>query len=727
MTKENILCMFNTLVLRRLMSSFVFLLVILLLLRGHAANAGIPNVLIDDWQGFFQCGDSEFHFSLSLREQEVRMSGSIEYKAVNGQRLKMSARDELIGSAEGFGNSLSISSSTLGHTWVRMFYDEQKDRLFGKIDFRGSEMCSYAIAERKETNKLSKDLSDISRKPPQITQSKNLNKCDRDTKKWLTQISQFQSPLDHDPKGLALYFLQDEQFKPHFGKSVFAINDSKLSELNTQLMYGCREQIQKSLQLNEVKGMLQAYLTGAFGTAMNLWLDGQAATATNHWLSRIKQDMAQARQASEDDVTLLRSHLTMFRLPGQGTLNNFNAELLAYGTSQAHKNKHSELANLMKLEPNWTNLLALTRVNPDRNIDPEVRRKLIDSVRTHIAKHWNTAFKSYIAAQDNSIETARDSLIPLTLQPGTGSMMHYLSADAIETINSMILEKRLKLATEFASQESENYMKAFSEPDNEIASMRRWEQVERELKQKYQSLLNDRPFSTFNIERRAYYKKLLNSAHSALLLEVGKIHSPAALDEWINKLFPWDLIDDDDRAVRSKLRLDRLADIAPFYGADHEAYFNAIFYGDVNLIKQFERQHLDSKIDLNLLPRVVSVYLLEYEKRRTRACLRADAIALDVKTTTPETVTKNGMGVVISRTPESTTYNRYRVNKEFESILLKLNTKVLDPGRDFRGVIGGQIGQLYTSMRRVMDTYPCDSIQIQTLEKNFIKLYEDML
>lgn len=590
------------------------------------ANAGIPKVLLGDWQGVFQCGDSEFNFTLGLREQEERLSGNVHYKAVNGERLGVAVNSQLIGSGEGFGNSLSIETITNDiskRVWIRMLYDEKKDRLFGKIDFHGSEVCSYAIAEKSGINKLKKELSKNSKAP--------------------------------------------------------------------------------------------GYQ----------WIDGQTTDSINRWMARIKQDIKQERQASEVDVAWLRNHLAFFKLPEMASLKILDQELSVYRISQAKKNQTNELDKLMKLEPNWANLLALTQVNPDRNIDPDVRRKMIDSVRTHIAKHWQSAFKKFFADQDDTLETARDKLVPLSRQTDTGSMMHYLPEGAISVINNMILERRLKLAADFAAHESKNYYQAFPEPENYVASIKRWEQIERDLKQTYQDLLRDPPFYEFNAQRHAHYKSLLEKGQSALIVEINKINSPTELDAWFNQAFPWDLIDEEARASRVNLRLNRLAEIAPFYGADKEEYFNAIFRGDINQIKQFERQHLDSTININLLPGVVSVYLLEYEKRRTRVCLRSDAIPIDVTTTRSGTETRDGMGILINQTPEYTTYSRLRVNKEFTSIVPKIKLAAINPGGGHIGFIGGQIEDLHNSMRRVMDTYPCDSIQIKTLERNFIKLYED--
>ena len=205
------------------------------------------------------------------------------------------------------------------------------------------------------------------------------------------------------------------------------------------------------------------------------------------------------------------------------------------------------------------------------------------------------------------------------------------------------------------------------------------------------------------------------------MAEIAKIDSPSELDEWFNQVFPWDLLDEEARTIRRDLRLDRLAEIAPFYGADNAEYFDAIYYGDLARIAQFERSLLQSDLTVNLLPGVVAVYLLEYEKRRTRSCLQSDAIALDVTTTIPATETRNELGVVINWTIEQRTYERFRVNKEFADILPKINVK---PGAGHYGYIGGQIETLHNSMRRVMDNYPCDSKQIKTLEKRFIGLYE---
>ena len=707
-----------------LLSVFIICGYFFLLIFSPFSSASSSKILPGDWEGFFQCGDSEFRFTLNLRDHERGLAGELHYKALNGHRLGLDARSQLIGSAEQFGRSLSIESSSNDISkivWVKMLYDQQKDRLFGKIDFRGSEMCSYAIAERKGANRLSNELSNVSRTPPQLPQGKHPQKCDRNTKNWLGQLTQLPVSNSGDAKAIALHMLQDDNFKRHFGKNAMSLSSAKIAEINTQLTYGCRDFIPKSPQFSQAKSLLQGYLTGAFGSAMNLWLDGQASEATNRWMALIQQEMKQGRAASQDDIAWLRNHLKFVRLPALSSLETFDAELEAYRIQQARKNHSTDIDQLIKQEPTWTNLLALSKINPDRSIDPEARRKMVDAVRAHIARHWQPAIQNYIAAQQNTVETARDLFVPMTQQPAIGSMLHYLPAGAVDNINQLFLQQRNKLAADFAAQESENYQKAFLEPQQYVASMKRWQQIERDLIQKYQNLLQEPPFYPFNAQRTAYYQNLLAKGHEELMAEIAKIDSPSELDAWFSQVFPLDLIDEKTRTTRKYLRLDRLAEIAPFYGADNAEYFNAIFHGDLTGIAQFEQHFLQSSQRVNLLQDVIAVYLLEYEKRRTRACLQSDSIPLDVTTTTPATETRNELGVVISWTMEQRTYERFRVNKEFANILPKINVK---PGAGQYGYIGGQIGALHDSMRRVMDNYPCDSKQIKTLEKRFIGLYE---
>jgi len=696
-------------------------------LFSQVSYAATPKPLLGDWQGVFQCGDSEFNFTLSLHEHQRGLAGEVYYKALHGQRLGLEARSPLVGSAEEFGKSLSVETSTNDlskHVWVKMVYDQQTDRLFGKVDFRGSEICSYAIAERKGANQLSKELSKVSRSRPELPQVRNPQKCDRNTKNWLAQLEDLPASQGRDPKAIALHLLSDKNFKPFFGKNAGALNPGKVAEISAQLTYGCREFISQIPQFAPVKGMIEAYLTGAFGSAMNLWLDGQASEATNRWMAGLQQAMAQGQAASPDDIAWLRNHLTFVRLPALSSLETLGTALQSYQTQQAKNDHSNEIDKLMQQEPTWTTLLALSRVNPDRNIDPVVRRNMVDAVRAHIAQHWQPAIQNYVAAQQNTLEVARDLFVPMTQQSAIGGMLHYLPAGAVDRINQLFLQRRHELAADFATQESENYANAFTEPQHYVASMKRWQQIERELTQKYQGLLREPPFYPFNAQRKAYYQNLLTNGQAELVAEMAKIDSPTELDAWFNQVFPWDLLDEDARATRSRLRLNRLAEIAPFYGADHADYFDAIFHGDLPRIAQFERNFLQANHSGNLLRGVIAVYLLEYEKRQTRACLQSDALVLDAATSRPATETRDGYGVLINQTMESTSYDRYRVNKEFSGIVAKIDVAALKPGGGSRGFVGGQKEALHNSMRRIMDHYPCDSKQMKTLEKNFIRLYD---
>lgn len=702
---------------------------ILLMLIAPFGKAAIPKDLLGDWQGVFHCADSEFHFTLGLSEQEGRLSGELNYRAVSGSRLGEAANTQLLGSAESFGNSLSIHVATSdinNRAWIRMAYDEQKQRLFGKFDIHGYQHCSYAIAERAGVNSLQKELAKIPRSQKKITKMKNANKCGRDIKKWLSQLAAVNASDIQSQKPVALYLIQDENFKPYFGKSVFSLSDSKASEIGYQLLFGCRDQISANPKYRSLQEALGNYvLENQAEVRVRLWLDSQASGSANRWMARIKKDIQQGRLVSPDDVGWLRNHLPAFQEIAIVSTAALGEELKSFQTSRALLVQTSQLEELMKQEPSWKNLVAISKVNPDRTIAPEVRREIVSSIRVHITKHWRPAVEDYVADQ-NTLEEVRDLLVPLSSLQDGWSLGQYLPKEAVDTINSMLHDRRLKLTADFVAREVENYRVAFPEPENHVASLARWGEIEQELKEKYQDLLREPPLQEFNKQRRAYYNDLLKKGQSALIAEIGMINSPEVLDPWLSRHFPWYFIDEDAKSLMVRLRLNRLAEIAPFYGADNREYFEAIYKGDVGRIKQFEREHLNSQINLTLLPGVIAVYLLEYEDRRTRACLRSDAIALDVTTSRPETVTRDGRGVLINQSLESTSRQRHRVNKDFESILPKINPVSSRPGGGFTGFVGGQVEMLHNSMRRVMDTYPCDSIQIKTLEKNFIKLFNQL-
>ena len=110
-----------------MMSAYFFLVMF-----SQVSNASASTVLPGDWEGIFQCGDSEFRFTLGLREHEQGLSGDVHYQALDGQRLGMEASSQLVGSAEKFGHSFSIETTTNDiskRVWVKMLHDQQQGQL----------------------------------------------------------------------------------------------------------------------------------------------------------------------------------------------------------------------------------------------------------------------------------------------------------------------------------------------------------------------------------------------------------------------------------------------------------------------------------------------------------------------------------------------------------------------------------------------------------------------
>ena len=187
----------------------------------------------------------------------------------------------------------------------------------------------------------------------------------------------------------------------------------------------------------------------------------------------------------------------------------------------------------------------------------------------------------------------------------------------------------------------------------------------------------------------------------------------------------------------------------PFDGLKGASFFNAMYKGDFDTVRQYTTYYQERKIrqrqeamggqphimdgildsafrSVSLASNMMAVYLFNYDSQY-QSCLGDDAATFTVVRVYPEVVTTNLIGVEIARSYGFTTRKTYRVKKVFENafrrvgrmqpsgVMGKLSDWLLNAGgTDLRN-------EVVAGTRMLMARFTCDSPEIQRLEQNLLR------
>lgn len=725
----------------------------LTIIFSQVAMANASKDLLGSWEGVFRCGVTDIYFSLNLQDENGQMSGQFRTHFDKSSPQTSELHAKLEGRVERIGNSVSLqgalSKSNIHRAQsqiaAQFAIDESSGRLFGRIHFPQLQNCSFAVAEKKSSKNLKKSIDKVAKFTPKKGIVSRGEACPKVVKQWLSQIAQLQvSP--RDSLAISMYLFRDENFKPYFGKNLYSLSASHASLLSYQVAYGCRGQ---APELNKAMG-LQSRLYGVLinegpANRTEFWLNDQAAIAAAKWKARVQARIRNSTGFPQEDISQLKQLLPSFSplmaMNGEG----LDAELQALSTRQLVHQQYEELDALMSRDTEWQTLASVAAFPIDPRVSEAEQKVMQDKISAHLARHWQSAIEKYIA-QHSTVKSALHHLRHLHAHPGFAHMRSYLPPGAEADINTRLSAHLDNLVAGFVRDERGRYDQQLLSDNAGLAALERWILIEDQLRKTYQELLWRPEFSQFSEYRLARFRQALVASRPLLLERIGVVQSTTELRELLKSYLPETLIDPATRAPYLAAGNDRLAAIAPFHAMAYADYFNAIYQADLKRVRELDSEYIaalrsmfrevnqaipflnfeEAVTNMSLLPGVIAVYLFNYQERATKACLRADATQFEVTSTSPDVVTRNGLGVEVSRTYGHSSRSYYRVNKEFTEVFRAIGDSTTDSlgSRLTEGVLNnGNITRLYDDTRRLMDSYPCDSAQIKTLEKNFIKLY----
>lgn len=188
----------------------------------------------------------------------------------------------------------------------------------------------------------------------------------------------------------------------------------------------------------------------------------------------------------------------------------------------------------------------------------------------------------------------------------------------------------------------------------------------------------------------------------------------------------------------------------PFNGLPGQRYLNAIYHGDLKLVRQADKDYAASLIKLYLLATnnnpgalgnviaqaflsinihdsISAKYLFQYEKQFS-ACLRNDAEIFGVEEKVPGIVASNMLGIELWRTNGFSNIYTYKINTEFAPVFRQVGTMkpeamalinfFLNSGQpDYRL-------QVVKGVQQILQNFECDDPVIKQFEANLQALYK---
>jgi len=363
-------------------------------------------------------------------------------------------------------------------------------------------------------------------------------------------------------------------------------------------------------------------------------------------------------------------------------------------------------------------------------------------------------------------------LQPLRQNSQLVSLTRYLEPAKIEQIDDIFRTRRRQLLAGFAA--SEMAMLAANEKSGKagLDDLAAAVALEAQLQNRYGKLLDQAEFAEFGRVREEKRRALLSMHQAAVARRIAQAEMMTEIDDLLRQY----LSEADKRTEAGQALLAaqeaRRNVVAPFSAFPGGDYLNAIYAGDITELRRLDRAYIaelrpliedsmkmtkqvttligavsggavpsglindlvDQRLEkITLYHRVLATYLFNYSRKYCAdpgncTCLR-DPVKFTVTTTRPDIVTKNLLGVEISRIYGSVDQDEYWVNSDFgrpfryigtmdeHSVGAALTDKYLNQGR---------INNLIAGTLKMMGQFKCDSAEIRRMEKGLLSMFDRM-
>ena len=618
--------------------------------------------------------------------------------------------------------------------------------------------------------------------------NKDPRQCDKNIEQWLAQADRF--PRTTRPEMLkyaALSLLADDKFEPFFKDRFDELSRSKLAKTAAQLEQGCAHTAHRSPTKRSAIHLLSHVMrNSAHLPRAEALIHPIADEIINDWQTHAKEalvsnvvlDERSLRTLAED---LKKATLISWTTHGSGLDREINL---------ARQNAHSQrlVAEVQKLidsgNKDFRHLLKVSQfalgnipaaVHNGRasrraqkfafGTDQMDQSEAVALIKKTLNDHIVNAAEGFTETV-NTPQQVLKHLQPLAKNEDYRFLNLYLNEQNKKAVEQVFEKRTSRLLQTFLADEQKAYKAIQALKDNDITTVAKAVTYEKQLRERYQSLLQRLEFSEFNQTRKSFRRKALGRSETVLLVHFGQQKLEAdfsnALDQYV---------DPDDRntelgqfLLAQQKKLQRIE--GPFDGLLAGDYLNAIYQGDVAKVRRVDESYLRSlkplleetinitkkmsplfelfsmghmsqesinqRLDeglenMTLIRYVAATYLFNYQTYSQR-CL-VDPIKFTVTKTTPDIVTENLLGHEVSRIYGSTSEASYQINREFEGVFRIIGD--LEPEGFYASFLDhtrndGKMQSLFSGTKAMMRNNSCDSDVIKRMEKNLRTLFYQM-
>lgn len=463
----------------------------------------------------------------------------------------------------------------------------------------------------------------------------------------------------------------------------------------------------------------------------------------------------------------------------QGKGGTQNASIAAVWYQKAAKNGHKEASSIIRNNRQLERYQEIFRQSPSNLKQIEAKLSAISgrefrSLSSVQQKTVNDLASKYV--QRYAIDFLKKLAVP------SRNISGYLKLQSLKSSNSTIIgllsakqQKKLlnsidaslqttvsNIKTDYLSQYQSDVVSIIQPRDALRASIIFEKRAKADFKEAYTKAI----FKPLLNQRESHRLQLYKAIAPSLLEQINRFSYYEEFNSFVDShIWPNDNLMLSAESVYSAIAKKK-REIAPFDTLAADDYFNSIYSGNWRLTREIDKEFVRPYVNMlrgsidamgalidgfaalagkqtnyraellrelesaSLIMPLLSVYLLDYPTRY-RKCLEPSAVVFK-KTTTTETVTKNGFGVVVDRVTNNVSTDYVVVNRRFANIYEKVGLS--DPESSGAGLLdtffqgsntSTKLSTIIASSKQFMREYDCKSPIVQRMEEQMIYYFDN--
>jgi len=641
-----------------------FILLITLLNTAFAKNQLDNNTalqqpvqnLVGNWQGFMYCTNINYNFDLSISVNQAnkinarftsKLHNYFDGKKSGGSVYPKRLDINLIGEFSE-NQSFFILQSTTNQREKKLslkgILDPTASRFSAEVEMAYYGKCSLAIAGKKDFKKTLKRIDEVSRFVPKLLgRPKGTDQCDGPMNEWLKAtefLTSFSSRNHRDPsvidrdKFTAFEMLQDQHFKPYFGKGFLSISEKEMSNFYHQIVNGCSHNLRSSSSKHRVMLKISQLAQNSNQlTRSELAMYPYTKKILSNWKKAAAHKLTLVTAREQQQLSATAAAMLRPLWPSQK--GNLEDEILSTLQNASGDKMLDELNRRLNERPmTFQKLAAITQyettkvpvqnirsetIKPTRQITTQSSRQQRQEARqnrraSQIAKrvelNAGVSSKSQQQAEQLisqtinqfSVEAAKTFSASITSPAavrenlsalGNGkyqSFLKFLENGKAQQINEVFAMRKTDLLNQYLLNEESEY-KNLPQHELNLASLQAYNRFELELTNRYDSLLLESKFLKFNLQRKKHRALLLDKNRSSISQIFSSASSLYQLDENHKSV----LLDKDSRLPAAQkvtaLYKQNRKRVAPFLDYPGGKYLDAVYRGDFASIKAQDKSN----------------------------------------------------------------------------------------------------------------------------------------